>query len=629
MIRDLRPAAVMAVVVAGLLAAAMLGPVAAACGGLAVAACGMAPPLRRRVAGWPLGATTVVVVLALGAAALAGVSAQELLVGLLAWLQVHRRWVRQGEGDDRVSVLLSGMMLLVAAGRVEDPFLAAPVVAWWVALPLALSTGAVRARAGLALIGAVVLCAAGAFVVAPRGRSGEPGAGELTGFAPRVELGAMDELLDDPSVVFRAAMHPLPEGPVYWRGVALDTFDGRRWSSSEQPVPVDVVGPRLLPPRSVVIDVRPEEEGTVLFTAGRVVDLDLEQGTLLGDGQGGWRSSAEAARYRVVAVPPFHPGELDPERQREADGALLRRATALPEGYERVRELAASLAGDGPAEEQVTRLAEHLASTYTYSRRPGGRGLDAPLQDFLFETRAGHCEYFSAALAVLARSRGLPARVVNGFVGGELDPETGWWTVRRYHAHSWTEVYLDGWVGFDATPGPAASVAPPSLPWYEPVVRGVRESWQATVDYDRGDQTEALWSVSRRVDGLLPSARPTAVPWRGLLVVAALGVLGVLVARLVARRVARGLLDAPVTPSGGPVARAHDRARRHLASRGMSAPSAMPPVEAARHIAREHPGEAAEAMVDLAWLYYEVRLGGSDPRAVAPRARELAERVCR
>lgn len=629
MTRDLRPAAVTAIVLAGLAGAALLGPVAAVCGGLGVAASVLAPPMRRRVEGWPLGALTVVVMLGLAGAALAGVPPQELLVGLLAWLQVHRRWVRQGSGDDRVSVLLSGMMLLVAAGRVEDPLLAGPVVAWWVALPVALSTGAVRPRTAAWLAGAVVVCAAGAFVVAPRVAGSEDGSGELTGFAPKVELGAMDELLDDPSVVFRAAMRPPPDGPVYWRGVALDTFDGRRWSSSEEPVPVDIVGPRLLPPRSVVIEVRPEEEGSVLFTAGRVVDLELEEGTLLGDGQGGWRSSVDAGRYRLVAVPPFHPGELDPERQTEADTALLRRARTLPQGYDAVRELAATVAGEGTAEEQVTRLAEHLASTYGYSRRPGGRGLDEPLLDFLFTTRAGHCEYFAASLAVLARARGIPARVVNGFVGGELDPTTGWWTVRRYHAHSWTEVYLDGWVGFDATPGPAAAVAPPAIPWFEPVTRGLRDAWERTVAYDRDDQTEAIWSLSRRVEDLVPSRRPSELPWRGLLVIAALGALGVLVTRVLARRVARGLLDGPTSVPASPVARAHERARRHLAGKGMSAPPAMPPVEAATHIAREHPGEASAAMVDLAWLYYEVRLGGSDPRAVAPRARELADRVCR
>ena len=117
MTRDLRPAAVMAIVVAGLVAAALLGPLAAVCGGLAVAASILAPPIRRRVVGWPLGAATVAVMLALAGAALARVAPQELLVGLLAWLQVHRRWVRHGSSDDRVSVLLSGT---VASGPLRS-----------------------------------------------------------------------------------------------------------------------------------------------------------------------------------------------------------------------------------------------------------------------------------------------------------------------------------------------------------------------------------------------------------------------------------------------------------------------------------------------------------------------------
>src|SRR5687767_4217268 len=78
-----------------------------------------------------------------------------------------------------------------------------------------------------------------------------------------------------------------------------------------------------------------------------------------------------------------------------------------------------------------------------------------PLADFLFNVKAGHCEYFSTAMAVMLRTRGIPARVVNGFLPGEYNDAAGAYTVRQSDAHSWVEVYFPesrAWVTFDPTP---------------------------------------------------------------------------------------------------------------------------------------------------------------------------------
>ncbi len=629
MTRDARPMAVTALALAGLLGAALLGPVAATAGGLAAVACLFARPLRPHVARWPWSPLTAAVLLALAPAGLLGLPAQELLAVLLAWLQVRRRLARSGEGDDRTSALLAGLMLLVAAGRVTEPALVVPIAAWWTLLPVVLSCRPVSPRTAALPVAIVAAVSAAAFLLAPRLVASRASEEELTGFSPEVELGAMDELLDDPGVVFRAWLRPAPAGPVYWRGVALDAFDGRQWSSSSAVVPVEVQGPRMLPPGSVVIDVEPVEAGRILFTTGRVVDLDVDPGPVLADGASGYRATVDPRRYQVVALPPFAPGVAG-ERPIEASPDVLAAATSLPVVLEpRVRALAAEVAGGGEPREQVERLAAWLAQTFVYTRRPGGRGLEAPLEAFLFDTRAGHCEYFATALAVLARARGIPARVVNGFVGGEVDPRTGEWTVRRYHAHSWTEVHLDGWVAVDATPGAAATLHPPEVPRLAALSDALRGAWRrGIVDYDRGDQAGAVLAASRGVERGLDLAPSRGVPWRGLLVLAVAGGGLASGARVVSRRLARRLLDPPPPWPEGPVDRAHERARRHLNAVGVSVPPALPPVEAARWVAERHPGPPADALVELAWLYYEVRLGGRDARAAAAEARRLAARVC-
>jgi hypothetical protein len=94
---------------------------------------------------------------------------------------------------------------------------------------------------------------------------------------------------------------------------------------------------------------------------------------------------------------------------------------------------------------------------FSYTLRPprvGRHGVD----DFLFSTRAGFCEHYAGAFVVLMRILDIPARVVTGYQGGELNPVDGYLTVRQSDAHAWAEVWLAGrgWVRVD----PTAAVAP-------------------------------------------------------------------------------------------------------------------------------------------------------------------------
>ena len=72
----------------------------------------------------------------------------------------------------------------------------------------------------------------------------------------------------------------------------------------------------------------------------------------------------------------------------------------------------------------------------------------------MFERRAGHCEYFAAAMTVMLRALGVPARYVNGFLPGEYNELGEDFIVRASDAHSWVEVYFPeyGWIPFDPTP---------------------------------------------------------------------------------------------------------------------------------------------------------------------------------
>src|SRR3954469_25456629 len=112
--------------------------------------------------------------------------------------------------------------------------------------------------------------------------------------------------------------------------------------------------------------------------------------------------------------------------------------------------------------EVVRRVDDYLNSgRFRYTTDVKDPGPD-PLLEFLFETRAGYCQHFAGAAALLLRLAGIPTRVVTGFATGKRTG-TDSYVVRDEDAHAWIEVYFPvfGWVPFNPTPASAeADVAP-------------------------------------------------------------------------------------------------------------------------------------------------------------------------
>jgi transglutaminase-like putative cysteine protease len=202
-------------------------------------------------------------------------------------------------------------------------------------------------------------------------------------------------------------------------------------------------------------------------------------------------------RYTVDARPP------DWSSQRLA-GARLPTGdefdtgrTLPPGGPGRLYEIARFAAGTGSPYEQATRLADHLRHNYRFdAKAPGGNGYPS-LDRFLLRPaeqggRRGTSEQFATAFAVLARTLGMPSRVVVGFTVDEPIEGTDLYVVRAGDAIAWPEVYLDGagWVPFDPTPqastgdslGPAPLDPLPTLPQVEPSPSGSSDDAEQPAD---------------------------------------------------------------------------------------------------------------------------------------------------
>jgi protein-glutamine gamma-glutamyltransferase len=305
----------------------------------------------------------------------------------------------------------------------------------------------------------------------------------MTGFNDDVELGQIGEIKKNSAVVMRIQTgKPIGYDRLRWRGIALPTFDGKRWYSEER------AAQTLLPNPDGWIYVA--EQGrraennvhgmfyTVLlepvasdavFVPGEVVslrgnftgeggNLTIHRSYLFKDSTGSLFNpfhNYSAVRYAGFSRLPA----LNVQKLRAAPTVYPEEISAiylqLPQLDRRIPELARQITARAvtPIDKAIT-LEAYLRNRYTYTLTLTGRPGNDPLAHFLFETRAGHCEYFASAMAIMLRTLGIPSREVNGFLPGEYNDLAGDYIVRASDAHSWVEAYFpgSGWQVFDPTP---------------------------------------------------------------------------------------------------------------------------------------------------------------------------------
>ena len=231
--------------------------------------------------------------------------------------------------------------------------------------------------------------------------------------------------------------------------------------------------------------------------------------------------------------------------------------------YELARELRAR---SQTPYEFMRAVENHLANGYTYSENP--RRSAVPLVNFLFNERAGYCQQFSGAMALLLRFGGVPARVAAGFAPGALDPKRHEYVVRDIDAHSWVEVFFPGSGGSPATRPPATRPRGRRPPTPRPAAAG-----SATPLRDPSPKLPARRLKPDPLDGSAPRAAAKDDPGPPLIPIVIAAVLIALGAALLVRRrrrrpppadrAAQALaeLRCALRRSGRPLEHAHDARR--------------------------------------------------------------------
>lgn len=289
------------------------------------------------------------------------------------------------------------------------------------------------------------------------------------GISDRIDLGRFGDIAKDDRPVMRVRPYSqnMPRN-LKWRGNALSSFDGRRWTEPAYPgFPA-----RPITGTIVVADPwqRSRRDGSRFVY--RVDLVDAGSGTLFIAGVPEFLN-VDAPRiertaedsYRVLSVSPDEPlryevsAHTGPPLEYVLSPAERWRNLALPPIDRRIRLLANAWAGNGLDEVQARRIEYRLRSEFRYTLdTPRVRSRD-PLADFLFVRKAGYCEYFASAMAVMLRTLGIPARVATGFQSGYFNDVSGVYVIRASDAHAWVEAWIDGegWRTFDPTPPDTSS----------------------------------------------------------------------------------------------------------------------------------------------------------------------------
>lgn len=302
-----------------------------------------------------------------------------------------------------------------------------------------------------------------------------------TGFSDRVQLGRIGQIQQSSTVVMHVRIDDDTRGAydLKWRGVALNLFHGKSWSSSlEQrpalhlpdgeilPVPAGLrradAGdePAIPAPyKNIHYRVMMEPIGAnVFFVAPKLASLRGNYGRVNVDSAGAVYdvdSDRPIGAYEAnsnIAQPS--PGELRQASENYPASVLLA-DLQLPNIDPRIPRLAQQVTASADNNyDRALALEHYLISTYGYTLELPRTSPPDPLADFLFERKRGHCEYFASAMAVMLRTLHIPSRVVNGFRTGEFNDLTSSYVVRASNAHSWVEAYFPGhgWVSFDPTP---------------------------------------------------------------------------------------------------------------------------------------------------------------------------------
>jgi transglutaminase-like putative cysteine protease len=274
-------------------------------------------------------------------------------------------------------------------------------------------------------------------------------------------------------------------GGRYWRAAVYDQYDGRSWTLSDSDSlllePGESPGemPSYEARKAVTQTFTIYMPGTTqVYALGqpeqfslpvRADIIPIDEGT--GAGPAIESVSIVHSRYKFGSTESYVAISTIPMAEEQAMRLAgdeypewVDRYLQLPEDLpQRVRDLAAEVTAEHDNAYDKVAALEAFLREYEYNEQ-----IEAPPEGvdrvdyFLFEMREGYCNYYASAMAVMARSVGIPARIAAGYSRGDWEEEAKLYRVRQHHSHAWVEVYFPrfGWVEFEPTASEPVIIRP-------------------------------------------------------------------------------------------------------------------------------------------------------------------------
>lgn len=338
------------------------------------------------------------------------------------------------------------------------------------------------------------------------------------GLSETIEPGSMTDLGMSPELVFRVKFKgdiPPPELR-YWRGPTYSYTDGKRWThSGDLTMNAFLDTPKFSGKAyQYTLLMEPQNQSWVF-----ALEMPAKFSSNLQQNATYQLISMEPpntrAEYQISSYPDYNTGYLT---KREFEDNLQLPGSPAPE----INALVTKLHGfDKRPEIFITALLNHFKTEKFYYTLKPPLMEEHPIETFLFKTRYGFCSHYATAFVYLMRVAHIPARVIGGYQGGEMNKVGDFLEVRQADAHAWAEVWLEnkGWVRFD----PTAFIAPERVEQgvnverqienqavnFSPIVadnkayawlKQARQMWQTAdynwqrwiINYDRANQNQFL-----------------------------------------------------------------------------------------------------------------------------------------
>jgi protein-glutamine gamma-glutamyltransferase len=314
----------------------------------------------------------------------------------------------------------------------------------------------------------------------------------VSGLSDSMTPGNISRLIQSDALAFRVEFEQgiPPYYSLYWRGPVLANFDGRTWRAGSFDRTGSLEYSRKEKPWNYAVTIEPHGKQWIFALDAPAVppagsyaldDLQLRSR----------RPVDTRMRFEVRSWLDYRYGEHLP-------GLVRKQNLSLGDGRNpRTIALGRQWAQETPDPKALVRRAmQFYNSQFVYTLEPPELDLDRAYDQFLFEAKRGFCEHYAGSFALLMRAAGVPARVVTGYQGGEVNPLNNELLVRQADAHAWAEVWLEGegWVRVDPTSavsptriegGVNAALGPigviPSLISYDPlgILNKLRFTWDA------------------------------------------------------------------------------------------------------------------------------------------------------